>query len=434
MAKTCKFIIEYKEVIGNIKLNFDNRNPPIHTMKRFVRILRRVEDVRVVGMIDYPLEEIIIIAFLAVLGNASTWLEIAQFGIAKKKWLSKFLKLQNGTPSHDTFERVFKLINSKELEVVTVAFISENIDKIRKAMNADKGQKRLICVDGKEGKGTGRKYGTSEEIRNLQTLHVYDASYGICLHSEIIDKKTNEIPVAQRILGAMDLKNVICTFDALNTQKKTVLIISEQKGDYVAALKGNHEIFESEVSTLFSEDVKKDIRKDNKNFILTAEKAHNKVETRRFYLSTDVQWFSDLKEWKNLRGFICYEKTSFDMVTKKETKEVRYYITSLTDVELCADSIRGHWGVENLLHWHLDANFYEDDNSTVHKTAFNNLSILNKMVLSLMKLSQPILGAKKSIKLMRKVFGWSIEDNLSLILNAFDDEMLLNAISNTNKK
>lgn len=215
MAKTCKFILEYKEIIGNMDFDFDNCTPLKHTIKRFVHLLKEIEDVRVEGMIDYPLEEIIVIAFLAVLGNANGWGEVSAFGKAKEKWLRKFLKLEHGIPSHDTFERVFSLIHSKELEAVTVAFLSENMDKIRKAMKTGKGQKRLICIDGKEEKGTGRKYGTKEEIRNLQTLHVYDASYGICLYSEIINEKTNEIPVAQRILDAMELKDAIVTFDAL---------------------------------------------------------------------------------------------------------------------------------------------------------------------------------------------------------------------------
>ena len=433
MAKTCKFILEYKDALGNINLNFDNCNPPKHTMKRFIRLLKEIDDVRVEKMTDYPLEEIIVIAFLAVLGNANGWNDIANFGKEKEKWLRKFLKLEHGIPSHDTFERVFSLINSRELEAVTVAFVSENIDKIRKAMKTGKGLKRLICVDGKEAKGTGRKYGTEEDVRNLQTLHVYDASYGICLYSELINKKTNEIPVAQRILETIELKDAVVTFDALNTQKKTISTIINQKGSYVGALKGNHEIFESEVINLFSEDVKKDIKDKGENYFKTLEKSHNKVETRRFYLSTNVKWFADLKEWAKLKSFICYEKTSFDIVTKKESKEVRHSISNLIDVELCTDAIRGHWGVENLLHWHLDANFSEDDNSTMNKAAFNNLSIINKMVLSLMKLAQPIIG-KFSIRSLRKKFAWGTEDNIAKVLNAFDDETLIEAISNANKK
>jgi len=102
MSKTCKFILEYKEVIGNINLDFDNCNPPKHTMKHFVRLLKEIDDVRVKKMTDYPLEEIILIAFLAVLGNANGWKDIANFGKKKEKWLRKFLKLEYGIPSHDT--------------------------------------------------------------------------------------------------------------------------------------------------------------------------------------------------------------------------------------------------------------------------------------------------------------------------------------------
>lgn len=433
MAKTCKFLLEYREVIKEMNIDFDNCTPPKRTMKRFVHLLKEISDVRVQGMIDYPLEEIIVIVFLAVLGNASTWNEVTTFGMVKRKWLNKFLKLEHGIPSHDTFERVFGLIDSIELEAVTVAFLSENIDKIRKALRTGKGQKKLICIDGKEEKGTGRKYGTAEEVRNLQTLHVYDASYGICLFSEIIDEKTNEIPVAQRILASIELKDAVCTFDALHTQKKTIGIIVKQKGDYVGALKDNHEIFETEVASLFSEDYKKSIQKKGKNYLETVEKAHNRIETRKFYLTTDVKWFEDLKEWEKLKSFVCYEKTSVDMVTEKETYEVRYYIASLTDIELCADAIRGHWSIENRLHWHLDADFHEDDNSTMNKNAFNNLSIINKMVLSLMKLAKPIVG-DNSIRVLRKQFGWGLEENLSKLLNAFDDKTLIEAIANANKK
>ena len=129
--------------------------------------------------------------------------------------------------------------------------MKENIDKIRKSMETNIEQKRLICVDGKEAKGTGRKYGTNEKIRNLQTLHVYDTSYGICLFSELINKKTNEIPVAQGILKSMELKDAIVTFDSLNTQKETIRIIINQNGSYVGALKGNHEIFNQRLSIFF---------------------------------------------------------------------------------------------------------------------------------------------------------------------------------------
>ncbi|HEY5583153.1 MAG TPA: ISAs1 family transposase [Ruminiclostridium sp.] len=433
MAIISRPIVEYKEIITSTGISVDDYTPPKKTMKRFIRLLKEMEDTRVKTMIDYPLYEIVIIAFLAVLSGASTWDEISFFGNARIKWLCKFLKLKNGVPSHDTFRRVFSLINPEQLQKATVLFLMENMEKIRKSLKINNNSKRHICVDGKEQKGTGRKYGSDSEIRNLQTLHIYDASNGICLFSQPIDEKTNEIPTAQEILKNMQLKDSIVTFDALHTQKKTIEIITEQKGDYVGALKGNHEVFAREVADYFTEEHLRKTKEDGTYYYKSIDKAHSQIETRRFYLSTTTDWFADKKYWKRLKGFVCYEKTVYNTITGKQTKETRYYITSLNDVELCAEAIRGHWSVENQLHWHLDANFNEDDNTTTDKNAFNNLSMLNKLSLSLLKLAQPLMKKKNSIRLMRKCFGWDTEDHVAMILNTFDDETLRNALENAKK-
>lgn len=432
MAKICRPLVEYKDIIITTGIVIDNYTPPKKTLKRFIRLLKKIDDKRIKAMTDYPLYEILLIAFLAVLAGASSWNEISDFGEIKMKWLKQILVLKNGIPSHDTFRRVFSLVNPAQLERATVFFLIQNMEKIKKSLKITDGSKKLICVDGKEQKGTGRKYGTDTEIRNLQTLHVYDASNGICLCSQPIDSKTNEIPTAQKILEDMQLKGAIISFDAMHTQKKTIEIIAENRGDYLGALKENHEIFESEVKSYFSEDCKKKIREKGVNYYKTLDKAHSQVETRHFYLTLSINWFEDKKKWKKLKGFICYEKSIYSTITGKESKETRYYITSLKDVELCAETIRGHWSVENQLHWHLDRNFFEDDNTTTDKYAFNNLSILNKMVLSLFKLAQPLMK-NGSIRQIKKMFSWETENQLSLILNAFDEDTLKQALENANK-
>lgn len=432
MAKICKPLVEYKDIIKSADITPDNYKPPKKTMKRFIRLLKEIDDTRIENMTDYPLYEILVIAFLAVLANATSWSEIEQFGKSKYKWLKKFLKLENGIPSHDTFRRVFSLINTEQLQKATVFFLLENIDKIKKSLKIKDTSKRLICVDGKEQRGTGRKYGTDSEIKNLQTLHVYDASNCICLFSKAIDSKTNEIPTAQNILKDMQLKNSIVTFDAMNTQKKTIEIISKQKGDYVGALKANHSTFSNEVSEYFTDERLAKIRDKGKNYYKTIDKSHSQVETRHYYLSTYINWFEDKDDWKKLRGLICYKKTIYNTITDKESQETRYYITSLKDVELCAEAIRGHWSVENQLHWHLDYNFGEDDNTTTDKDAFNNLSLLNKLALSLYKLVQPLMD-NSSIRRIKKIFSWSTEDSLALLLNSFDEETLCKALNNAKK-
>ena len=131
------------------------------------------------------------------------------------------------------------------------------------------------------------------------------------------------------------------------------------------------------------------------------------------------QWFEELGKWAGLKAFICYVIETEDLVSGKTTREQRYYIASLTDVELCADAIRSHWGIENQLHWHLDATFSEDDNTTMDKNAFNNLSIMNKMALSLLKVVQP--AHKVGLKLIRKKFGWDLTTQLTHMLNLLDE-------------
>lgn len=165
----------------------------------FCTLFRSVDDSRLDGMVEYPLVEILLLVFLAVLANASTWADIAHFAESKKRWLKKFVPLKNGVPSHDTFRRVFSLIDPLSLQQATVSFLMENMAALRRCLSLPTDGYRLICVDGKEEKGTGRKYGTAEVVRNLQTLHVYDATHSVCLFSQPIDSKTNEIPDAREI-------------------------------------------------------------------------------------------------------------------------------------------------------------------------------------------------------------------------------------------
>lgn len=427
MARTNKFIVEYAEKFKTV-MDFDTNKPPVITMRRFIRYLKLIDDRRIAGMIQYPLEEIIVIAFLAVLGGAENWEDMELFGKSYRKWLKKFLKLENGIPSNDTFRRVFGLIRSSQLEAATVAYMADIIGRLKKVLKINNTDKRHICVDGKESRGTGRKRDTSEEIRNLQTLHIYDNTHGICLYSGAIGEKTNEIPVAQNILGSMELKNSIVTFDAMNTQKRTVAIIREQKGDYVGALKGNQSCMDEEVRAYFTDDVRTKILSKGEDYYRSSEKAHNQLETREFFLTRKVSWFEDLGQWSGLKSFICYKKTMVNLVTGMQTAEERYYISSVTDVEMCADAIRGHWGVENRLHWHLDVSFNEDGNTTVDRNAFSNLSLINKMTLSMLKLCKPLFK-HNSIRSMRKQFGWTMAECLANVLNVLSNDELLESLT-----
>lgn len=430
MAKINRFILEYTSTLRLQGITPDMNKAPKAVIKRFVRLFKKVRDSRVDSMVDYPVVEVILIAFLAILANASTWAEIEQFGKSKQRWLKKFIPLKHGIPSHDTFRRVFSLIDSTTLQMATVNFLTENISAIRRSLGLPSDGYRLLCIDGKEEKGTGRKYGTNEVVRNLQTLHIYDATNSICLYSRHIDSKTNEIPVAQEILPMLELKGSIVTFDAMHTQKETIRLITAGKGDYIGGLKGNQSGLLEAATLYFTDTLKEKLKMDGSTYYETVEKAHSQVETRRFYLAP-AKFGKD--EWNGLKSILLYEKKNLSVNTGVEKTEYRYYITSLTDVELTADAVRGHWEVEVNLHWHLDYSFCEDDNSTMDKTAFQNYSLMNKMVLSLCKLAQPIMD-KCSIRVIRKKFSWNLEDHLALLLNTFDDTTILDTLESANQK
>jgi predicted transposase YbfD/YdcC len=361
------------------------------------------------------------------LSGATTWVDIADCGRAKEQWIKRVLPLKNGIPSHDTFRRVFGLIESKQLMSASVRFIMNFFNRFKKVMKINDDESyRLINIDGKEQKGTGRKYDTSEEIRNLQTLHVYDSSHGIVLASEMIDSKTNEIPVGQEILSTFNLKNSIVTCDALNTQKKLTQIVIKQKGDYVFALKGNSGLFHTSVNDTITPKFLENIRTKGIDYYSTTENAHNQQEIREFYMISSNKFvILEKEEWNTLRNIICYQKTMIKNGTP--TIETRYYITSLNDVTLCAEAIRGHWSIENQLHWFLDTVFYEDMNKTMDKDAYNNFSILNKMALSILKLAKPLF--KSGMTTVKKCFGWNSTDTLSKILNYLTSDQLLEAMS-----
>ena len=248
--------MKIREVIKDIRLDAREGKVPRVVLKRIVSCMETVGDGRSQGMITYPLVYILLLSFLAVLSGAETWVDMQTFAESYKTKLNGILPAfkKIDIPSHDTFRRVFGIIKPEELQRATALFLVQEINQLKKALGITDTGYQQYCIDGKEQKGTGRKYGTDQKIPNLQTFHCYNVTNAICMTSIPIDEKTNEIPVAQKMLADMQLKNCIVTFDAMNTQRNTVKVITEGKGHYVGGLKGNHQLFHEEVKLLFSEE------------------------------------------------------------------------------------------------------------------------------------------------------------------------------------
>jgi predicted transposase YbfD/YdcC len=327
---------------------------------------------------------------------------------------------------------VFSLIAPGVFQGLIVDFLMDNMNRIKASLGIESKGVRLINVDGKQANGTGRKSGKGGATPNFQTLNIYDASNCICIVMKDIDHKTNEIPAAQDALRLINIKGAVVTCDALNTQKSTMAAVVGGGGHYVAALKKNHHLFYEEVDSYFSVERKLGIRENGSGFFTSIEKAHSKTERRNYYCTSNIKWFHDKKEWEKLRAFVCYEKLIHDHQTGIDSVEIRYFISSVADVGLCAEAIRGHWAIENLLHWHLDVSFADDDDMTTDKNAYMNFSAMRRMALTLCRISQSFM--KCSVKNVRWLVGLECKQELGKILGTLDEDFLEQALRTANEK
>ena len=230
--ETLKMQVKEFQSSSTITIRDAGNETRIRILKKVLKLFADVPDCRVPGRTVYPLNEIILMLFLATLAGSESCLSTEDFWRSHER-LYKRLFRKDQIPSHDTFRRVLGIIRGDELNALLVSVLRNSDTAIRKALNLPAPKKKIVSVDGKQLRGTGRKSDTGEEIRDLQILNVYEQDSETCLFSEAIESKTNEIPHAQQLLAKMTLKDTVVTFDAMHLQTKTIGIIADSKGDYV---------------------------------------------------------------------------------------------------------------------------------------------------------------------------------------------------------
>lgn len=429
MAKINKTVELYKEKLKDCAgLMFQDIFTDDGTkLKQFINLFDNVTDSRMILKCKYSTKFIVVIVFLALLDMRETWQEIADFAEDKKYFLQDFIDYPQTLPVHDTYMRVFSKIHSSTLENTIIDFIKECISLVVNT-NIDKDEESLdiIAIDGKELRGSGRLYNTDEKKKNVQIMHFWDVSNQLCLKSVVIDEKTNEIPTAQEILPTLDINNKIITADAMNCQKKTVDIIIKNKGHYILALKSNHSEFYNDIDKYFKENLAS-IKEKGDYYKMEIEKNHNQVETREFYKIKGNLFYQE-SEWNKLKSIVCYRKKIYKLHTKSESYEYRYYISNLDDIETISLGIRSHWSIENQLHYVLDKFFNEDANKTIDKNANNNISLIRKMINSLLILIAPLFRNGSKIRTL-KSFRSNYEINLIKLFKFLDGKDLHEILS-----
>ena len=346
--------------------------------------LSRIEDPRVERTKRHKLIEILVIAVLATICAAGSYPDIEEFGIDKEEWLRTFLELPNGIPSHDTFRRVFILIKMKEFQEVFLSWI--------KAIT-ELSSGEIVAIDGKQLKGSKRKEQTINE--GLRMVSAWALENCVVLGQVKTQEKSNEITAIPELLRLLSLKGCIVTIDAMGCQREIVKQIVSQEADYLISLKGNQGNLHKDVADYFTWAEKIKFREIEYDYFETVEKGHGRIETRRCFVTEDVDWLENKEDWSGLKSIVMVE--SIREVTGKQTScERRFFISSLSaDAKESLRCVRGHWQIENSLHWVLDVAFREDDCQIKVENGAANMAILRHIALNLLNKEK---SCKRSIK------------------------------------
>jgi len=339
----------------------------------------------------HPLTDIIFIAVCAILCGANDFVGMEEFGKSKKAWLQKYLRLPNGIPSHDTFGRLFAALDAN-------AFLGCFRSWVQSLAVATQGL--LVGFDGKTMRASG------DAAKEQNPVHVVSAWAGanrLLLGQVAVEAKSNEITAIPRLLEILELHGAIVTIDAMGCQKEIAAKIRERGGDYVLAVKGNQEHLEEDIIDYFGKlDAEEIDGAGLSSYATKEETGHGRVEQRFCDAVPVPATLRHVEDWKDLCS-IC-RVTRVYRENGEEKSEVRYFISSLkANAKRLAQAVRGHWGIENGLHWVLDMYFGEDRNRARTAHAAENLALLRRWVLSMLRQDTT---TKASVEKKRLKAGW----------------------------
>jgi len=354
--------------------------------------LGRIPDPRVKRTLRHELMDILVIALCAVIGGADDWVSVVQFGKAKIDWFSTFLKLPNGIASHDTFGRVFQILDSKVLEQVCIEWLQSIAGQVE----------GVVAIDGKSLCGS----------RNGKQSPLHIVSAWACQNSMLLgqvqtDKKSNEITAIPKLLKLLSIKGCIVTIDAMGCQKAITQAIIDSEADYVLTLKSNHPYLHRQVASWFKKNHETDFAQQTYSYSMENAQTnnHGRIESREHWLMEVPEYLRRAtKHWTKLQTIAIVRRTR--QVGEKSSEETHYYISSLplsAGAKSVAQAIRSHWAVENSLHWSLDVAFREDACQVRKDEGPANLACLRRLALTQLKRETSL---KVGIKNKRCRAGW----------------------------
>jgi predicted transposase YbfD/YdcC len=345
----------------------------------------------------HKLHDILVIAVCAVICGADGWAEVEEFGHSKRSWFATFLDLPGGVPSHDTFGRVFARLDPDAFERCFTAWT--------RALPAAAGGTKLIAIDGKAIRRSFEHAWDKSGMTHLVSAFV-EANRVVFGQVAVADK-SNEIDAIPRLLALLDLSDATVTIDAMGCQTEVARHIVEAEGDYVLAVKDNQPTLHQRVKALLDEAILDDFEGMRHDAFQSTDGGHGRVEQRRTWVTDEVRWLGEplLANWPGLASVAAVECRREDLGTGKASTERRYFISSRkgVDARAMAEAIRGHWSVENNLHWQLDVSFNEDQRRIRKDHGAENFSRLCRLALNLLKRDKSV---KIGVHGKRLKAGW----------------------------
>lgn len=356
---------------------------------RLADVFVSITDPRQAGKVEHDLVELLVVAVNAVLVGADTFVEIELWAKEKMEWLQQYLRLANGIPSHDTFGRLFGLIDAQQFEAAFRRWVSGILPVLGP---------EVVALDGKTSRRSGGIDATA-----LHMVSAFAAGAGLILGQRATAADSNEKTAIPELLSTLALQGCTVTIDAIGTQASIAQAVCDRGADYVLAVKDNQPKL-AESMQQFMTDFEAQPQHTPHSFWETVEKDHGRLETRRCYAFDQLGCLHQPEQWPELKSFIVIE--SERLLQSKTTHQRRFYISSLpADAQQIGQAVRSHWSIENRLHWCMDVVFQDDQMRARTGHAAHNLAVLKHITLNLIRLDP--VKRKGGIKARRLIAATS---------------------------
>jgi predicted transposase YbfD/YdcC len=363
----------------------------------FLSHFKDLKDPRQQGKIAYPLDEILLLCLFAVLAGAECFTEIALFGVKKRDFLRRFRRFKDGTPDHGHLGDILAVLDAEQFQRCFAAWVAATTGM----------PEGVIAIDGKTVRRSAQKRNGKAAIH---VVSAFAAGRRLVLGQVKVAEKSNEIIAIPKLLDQLAIEGTIVTIDAMGCQRDIAQKIIDKKADFVLALKGNQGSLREDVEIFVAEQEAVGFKDCEISQHRTIDADHDRIETRMTTVIHDAEWLQKRHNWPGLKAIVMVESSR--EISGKIEQETRFYITSLVMLaHLIGPAIRGHWAIENSLHWVMDMLFRDDECRVRTNHAPANFTTIKHMAHNLLRNA----SGKSSMRSKRKAAGWDDDFLASLV-------------------